>query len=71
MEEMRYTFFAMAISNTTQLRKLGQALLSLKQSVRVFESEKPLISLRGIVKGARISGKQIQAARRSLFEKYR
>ena len=68
---MRYTSVIMATSSSTQLRKLGQTLFSLKQSARALESEKPLISLRGIVKGIKISGKQIQAARGSLFKKYR
>lgn len=61
----------MITSSITQLRKLGQTLLSIKQSARVLESEKPLVSLRGLVKGVRFSEKQIKAARRSLFKKYR
>ncbi|TSC57066.1 MAG: hypothetical protein Greene041679_479 [Parcubacteria group bacterium Greene0416_79] len=61
----------MVTSSTTQLRKLGRALFSLKQSARALESEKPLVSLRGILKGVKISEKQIKAARSSLFKKYR
>lgn len=66
--EMRYTCLIMGTVNTTQLCKLGQVLRSLKQSARALASEKPLISLRGLVKGARFSEKQIKASRRSLFE---
>lgn len=61
----------MVTSSITQLRKLGQTLLSIKQSARVLESEKPLVSLRGLVKGVKISEKQMRAARASLFKKYR
>lgn len=71
MQETRYTLIVMVSSSTTQLRKLGQAFFSLKQSARALESDKPLISLRGLAKGVKISEKQIRAARASLFKKYR
>ncbi len=61
----------MILSSATQLRQMGKALFELKKSAKEMDAEKPLISLRGLLKGVKISEKQLRAARASLFKRYR
>ncbi len=60
----------MALS-TEQLKKAGKTLLLFRKTAKELDTEKPFISLRGILKGVKISEKRIKAARHSLFKKYR
>lgn len=58
----------MALSTATQLKKKGEALFFLKKRAKELDTEKPLISLWGVLKGVKISDKRIKAARHSLFK---
>jgi hypothetical protein len=51
----------------TKLEKLEQEILKMKKG-KVIRTPKKLISLRGILKGIRVSEKDIQKARKSLFK---
>ena len=51
----------------TKLEKLEKELLKIKKGGK-FEFHKKIISLKGILKGIKISEKDIQKAKKSLFK---
>jgi len=52
----------------TKLEKLEKEILKIKKEA-MLKFPKKIISLRGILKGVKISGKDIQKAKKSLFKK--
>ena len=60
---------SMAELTATQLQKAEKLLLLFEKHKTKAAATKPLLSLRGVLKGVKVSEKDIKAARASLFRR--